>query len=69
MSNVLKTTRYLLLTGLAALPIACAGPNIPTTMIDPRADRTAIGMGLDSRDFESAAARVVQDMLESGALS
>lgn len=69
MSYFLKTSRCLLLTGLAALPVACAGPSIPTTMIDPRADRTAIGIGLDSRDFESAAAKVVQDMLASGAVS
>jgi uncharacterized protein (TIGR02722 family) len=35
-------------------------------MIDPRADRSAIGLGLDSRDFASAGAKVVQDMLQSG---
>ncbi|MBC7800003.1 MAG: penicillin-binding protein activator LpoB [Gemmatimonadaceae bacterium] len=54
---------------LALLPAACAPGYVPTTMIDPRADRTAIGMGLDSRDFENAAAKTVQDMLESGAVS
>ncbi len=69
MSTILKATRCVVLASLAALPVACAGPSIPTTMIDPRADRTAIGMGLDSRDFESAAAKVVQDMLLSGAVS
>ena len=39
-----------------------------TTLIDPRADRSAIGMGLDSRDFDQAASKVVKDMLRSGAL-
>jgi penicillin-binding protein activator len=64
----INTMRFLLLTGLVVLPVACAGPVIPTTMIDPRADRSAIGLGLDSRDFESAGAKVVQDMLQSGAV-
>jgi uncharacterized protein (TIGR02722 family) len=63
----MQTMRFLLLSALAALPVGCAQP-IPTTMIDPRADRTAIGFGLDSRDFESAAAKSVQDMLESHAV-
>ena len=52
-----------------ALPFilgACAP--MQTTLIDPRADRSAIGMGLDSRDFDQAAAKVVKDMLRSGAL-
>ncbi len=39
-----------------------------TTKIDPRADRSAIGAGLDSRDFEDAASKVVKSMLASGAL-
>jgi hypothetical protein len=64
----MQTMRFLLLTVLAALPIGCAPPQTPTTMIDPRADRTAIGLGLDSRDFEGAAAKSVQDMLESHAV-
>ena len=37
-------------------------------MIDPRADRSAIGVNLNSRDFESAGSKLVQDMLESGAV-
>lgn len=52
-----------------ALPFilgACAP--MQTTLIDPRADRSAIGMGLDSRDFDQAASKVVKDMLKSGAL-
>lgn len=64
----IQTTRFLLLTALAMLPVACAQP-MATSMIDPRADRSAIGLGLDSRDFEGAAAKVVQDMLDSGAVS
>jgi penicillin-binding protein activator len=67
MTLSIQTTRFLLLAGLALLPAACAQP-IPTTMIDPRADRSAIGLGLDTRDFEGAAAKVVQDMLASGAV-
>jgi uncharacterized protein (TIGR02722 family) len=65
----INTRRLLLLAGLVVLPAACVGPVAPTTMIDPRADRSAIGLGLDSRDFESAGAKVVQDMLESGAVN
>ena len=52
-----------------ALPFvlgACAP--MQTTLIDPRADRSAIGMGLDSRDFDQAASKVVKDMLRSGSL-
>ena len=45
---------------------ACAP--MQTSLIDPRADRSAIGMGLDSRDFDQAASKVVKDMLKSGAL-
>lgn len=38
------------------------------SLVDPRADRTAVGFGLDSRDFGSAATNMVQDMLASGAV-
>ncbi len=54
-----------------ALPLAlgaCATP-MQTTVIDPRADRSAVGMGLDLRDFDQAASKVVQSMLSSGALN
>ena len=68
MTISMQASRYLLLAGLAVLPAGCAQP-IATTMIDPQADRSAIGMGLDTRDFESAAAKVVQDMLTSGAVN
>jgi uncharacterized protein (TIGR02722 family) len=64
----IRAKRYLVLAGLVALPAACAQP-VATTMIDPRADRSAIGMGLDARDFDSTAAKLVQDMLESGAVN
>jgi hypothetical protein len=67
MTILIQATRVLLLTGLTVLPVACSQP-IPTTIIDPRSDRSAIDMGLDMRDFEGAAAKVVQDMLESGAV-
>jgi uncharacterized protein (TIGR02722 family) len=68
MLNSCRTLHILLIAGLAILPGACGAP-IATTMIDPRADRSAIGMGLDSRDFEGAAAKVVRDMLESNAVN
>lgn len=51
---------------ISILIAGCATP--VTTVVDPRADRSARGMGLDSRDFEDAASRTVKDMLESGAL-
>ena len=65
-----KTVRCLFLATL--LPAACAAPGGGgggVSMIDPRADRSAIGIGLDSRDFESAAAKAVQSMVESGAVT
>lgn len=68
--NAVRHTRHiLLLAGLIVLPAACSTTPIATTVIDPRADRSAIGLGLDSRDFESAGAKVVQDMLGSGAVN
>jgi uncharacterized protein (TIGR02722 family) len=69
MKSPIHMTRLMLLATLGMLPAACAAPPIATTMIDPRADRSVIGLGLDSRDFESAGAKVVQEMLESGAVS
>lgn len=63
--------RAVTVAALAALPMACApqGGEGGVSMIDARADRSAIGIGLDSRDFESAAAKVVQRMLDSGAVN
>ncbi len=46
---------------------ACAATQ-STQMLDPSADRSGYGMGLDARDFSSAAQKSVQKMLESGAL-
>lgn len=46
----------------------CAQSTMQTRMIDPRADRSAIGVGLDMRDFQSAAAQTVRSMLASPAL-
>ena len=56
------------LTPLAAVLMlsACAEPS--TQIIDPRADRSGYGLGLDERDFSSAAQDSVQKMLASGAL-
>jgi uncharacterized protein (TIGR02722 family) len=39
-----------------------------TQRIDPRNDRSPIGMGLDNRDFEEAARAMVRSMLDSGRL-
>ena len=41
----------------------------PTRMIDARADHSGYGMGLDDRDFTTAAQDAVQKMIESGALN
>ncbi len=54
---------------LSLLPAACAPAIIPTTVIDSRADRTAIGMGLDQRDFDRAASKLVQSMIGTGAVT
>ena len=63
------TKPLLCLLAFAALaPAGCAAPGSSVSMIDSRADRSAIGIGLDSRDFETAAASTVQDMLASGAV-
>lgn len=67
------TSRVILTAATCFSLAACAsspgGPATTTAMIDSRADRTAIGMGLDSRDFEAAAADAVQDMLATGAVT
>ncbi len=54
------------LVALATLS-ACAAQ--PTTMIDPHADNSGYGLGLDGRDFASAAQDSVQKMLASGVLN
>lgn len=65
----MQTLRNLALIAIASLPVGCAQPIGPTMVVDPRADRSAIGMGLDSRDFEGAAVKLVQGMLDSGAVT
>ncbi len=51
---------------------ACAAPAMGpagTAIIDSRADQSAIGAGLDMRDFENAAGNSVQKMLASPAMT
>ncbi|MBY0334997.1 MAG: penicillin-binding protein activator LpoB [Acetobacteraceae bacterium] len=63
------TARRNLLLGSAALLLAACQPqDMPTTRVDPRNDRSPIGMGLDNRDFEQAARELVRSMLDSGRL-
>jgi uncharacterized protein (TIGR02722 family) len=60
------------LAAAMCLPLLACATGVPATttaMIDRHADRTAIGMGLDSRDFEAAASEAVEDMLGSGAVT
>lgn len=62
--------RRFLALGLTSLTLAaCAQGDIPTQRVDPRNDRTGVGMGLDSRDFEQAAGELARDMLNSGRLN
>lgn len=62
--SALALLGLLLLGGCAA-----GGGATQTTMIDPHADRSAIGAGLDMRDFEAAAGDAVQSMLAAPALN
>jgi uncharacterized protein (TIGR02722 family) len=55
----------LAVAALASLA-ACAAQS--TQMINPHADSSGYGMGLDERDFSTAAQDAVQKLLESGAL-
>lgn len=69
--STIHTSRRLALCGSAALLLAACQPGggeMPTTRIDPRNDRSAIGMGLDNRDFEEAGRALVRSMLDSGRL-
>jgi uncharacterized protein (TIGR02722 family) len=45
----------------------CAAPQ-PTQILDARTDHSGYGMGLDERDFSSAAQAAVQKLLGSGAV-
>jgi uncharacterized protein (TIGR02722 family) len=65
--HTLSLSRRHLAALLAASTVtACAAQS--TQMLDPRADRSGYGMGLDARDFTSAAQDSVQKMLDSCAL-
>ncbi len=59
-----------LFCALAFSPVlaGCASRPQPTQIISARTDQSGYGMGLDSRDFSSAAQATVQKMLTSGAL-
>lgn len=58
--------RGALVIGAALITTACAQGDMATQRIDSRNDRSAIGMGLDNRDFEEAARTLVRSMLDSG---
>jgi penicillin-binding protein activator len=66
-NNVVPVIRQLLLAAPVIGLAACATPGAvqTTSVVDPRADRSAIGAGLDMRDFENAAGDAVQKMLAS----
>ena len=64
MSRALRYALPLALTGALA---GCAAPQ-QTQMISARTDQSGYGMGLDSRDFSSAAQVAVQKLLTSGAV-
>jgi penicillin-binding protein activator len=66
MHTPLFSRRQLAVFLAASTVTGCAAQS--TQMLDPRADRSGYGMGLDSRDFTNAAQDSVQKMLESGAL-
>lgn len=63
-----RSRRGLMFGGAALLLSACAQGEMATQRIDSRNDRSAIGMGLDNRDFEEAARTLVRSMLDSGRL-
>jgi uncharacterized protein (TIGR02722 family) len=46
----------------------CAAPQPATQLISPRTDQSGYGMGLDARDFSSAAQAAVQKLLNSSAV-
>jgi uncharacterized protein (TIGR02722 family) len=50
------------------LMVAGCATSTQTTLIDTRADRSAVGAGLDMRDFEHAAGEAVASMLASPAI-
>ena len=67
-SPMTHSRRAALVIGAALITTACAQGDMATQRIDSRNDRSAIGMGLDNRDFEEAARTLVRGMLDSGRL-
>jgi len=67
-SPMSHSRRAALVIGAALITTACAQGDMATQRIDSRNDRSAIGMGLDNRDFEEAARTLVRGMLDSGRL-
>ncbi len=65
-SPMSHSRRAALVIGAALITTACAQGDMATQRIDSRNDRSAIGMGLDNRDFEEAARTLVRSMLDSG---
>jgi penicillin-binding protein activator len=66
MMNLFDTTRNLALTFTAI--VALHGCTPQTTMVNMRDDRGPQVLGLDYRDFESAAAESISKMLATGAV-
>jgi uncharacterized protein (TIGR02722 family) len=52
----------------AAALASCAGPQPATQILSPRTDQSGYGMGLDARDFSSAAQAATQKLLASSAV-
>ncbi len=65
----IAASRGLILGAALALGACAAQGPAATSLIDARADRSAIGAGLDMRDFENAAGDAVQKMLASPAMT
>jgi uncharacterized protein (TIGR02722 family) len=63
-----RPRRQILALGLLAPLAACATTEMATQRIDPRNDRSPVGMALDNRDFEQAAQALVRSMLENDRL-
>ncbi|MCR0980962.1 penicillin-binding protein activator LpoB [Roseomonas populi] len=65
---MIHSAKAILALAIAASLSACATPEMATQRIDPRNDRSPVGMSLDNRDFEQAAQALVRSMLESDRL-
>jgi hypothetical protein len=66
MTMIPPASRTCLIGVMLVSLVACGVQS--TQMIDPRADRSGYGMGLDERDFTKAAQDAIQKMLDSGTL-